>query len=109
MICLTNLYCVYRPSFGNSANKVDEYQSSRLGIRHECRLYINRNLLLACVQLSDWESLSKKIQKQMAANPHDFESDSDESSLHLHVQTAPRWITLSRKRKMKTRRTNRVV
>lgn len=37
-------------------------------------------LLLACVQLSDWESLSKKIQKQMAANPHDFDSDSDESS-----------------------------
>jgi hypothetical protein len=37
-------------------------------------------LLLACVQLSDWESLSKKIQEQMAANPDDFDSDSDESS-----------------------------
>ena len=37
-------------------------------------------LLLACVQLSDWESLSKNIQEQMAANPHDFDSDSDESS-----------------------------
>ena len=36
-------------------------------------------LLLACVQLSDWESLSKKIQEQMAANPDDFDSDSDES------------------------------
>jgi hypothetical protein len=37
-------------------------------------------LLLACVQLSDWESLSKKIQEQMAANPDNFDSDSDESS-----------------------------
>lgn len=38
-------------------------------------------LLFATVQLSDWDTLSKKVQEQMAANPDDFDSDSsDESS-----------------------------
>ena len=46
-------------------------------------------LLLACVQLSDWESLSKKIQEQMAANPDDFDSDSDESSTSSSCSNIP--------------------
>jgi hypothetical protein len=37
-------------------------------------------LLCACLQLSDWEALSEKVQGQMRANPDDFDSDSDESS-----------------------------
>jgi hypothetical protein len=46
-------------------------------------------LLLACIQLSDWESLSKKIQEQMAANPDNFDSDSDESSTSSSCSNSP--------------------
>ena len=46
-------------------------------------------LLFACVQLSDWEMLSKKVQEQMAANPDDFDSDSDESSTSLSNPGSP--------------------
>ena len=46
-------------------------------------------LLLACVQLSDWENLSKKIQEHMAANSDNFDFDSDESSTSIVSTDSP--------------------
>ena len=64
-------------------------------------------LLLACVQLSDWESLSKKIQVQMAANPDDFDSDSDESSTSSSCSHKPEGDSPDQEEEEKEDKTNK--